>query len=164
MKKAIIWFFSHPVWAGVAGLCAVLGLLVSLSQSETDSTTDPESKKDSNPDPIPSHINGPQPPPVPVPDSVSSSEIRDGFSVFEEQVFKLCGYQEFTSVITKSEAGQPAIKVRSMDRNIPDRPLRGYERIVPVNVIVELFPDCYVSLNYEKVAGTVRVVVAYHRR
>jgi hypothetical protein len=83
--------------------------------------------------------------------------------VFEEQSFEFCGYQGFTANIAKTTDGKPAIKIRSMDRNIPDRPFRGYENILPVNQMVELWPNCRALFKYESLAGTHRIAISYFK-
>ncbi len=83
--------------------------------------------------------------------------------VFEEQIFELCGYQEFTAKVAKTTDGKSAIKIRSMDRSIPNRSFRGYDKIVPINEMVELWPNCSAAFKYESLASTKRIVISYLR-
>jgi len=83
--------------------------------------------------------------------------------VFEEQAFELCGYQEFTANVTKTTDGKPAVKIRSMDRSIPNRPFRGYEKIIPVNQAVEIWPNCRAMFKYENLASTKRIAISYFK-
>lgn len=171
MKRAFVWFFSHSVWTGIAGLCALIALIAPLS--ERDGTN---SNKGDDVEATENGVADKDKPENGTKDSEDNfvtknstesnhvSEKTKVFAVFEEQEFELCGYNKVTARIIRTPGSDQKIKIRSMDKRIPNRPFRGYERIVRAEENIELWPDCHVALKIENLPNTTRIVISHQRR
>ena len=88
-------------------------------------------------------------------DSSSNSIWREDIAEFIDNPFDLCGFKGFTASLANSST--TVINIRSTDRSIPDRPFRGFEKLVPIDQLIELFPGCTVRVNSIKTNSTPRI-------
>lgn len=91
----------------------------------------------------------------------TESVVRWGrdFTVFEELLFSLCGFQGFSAAAQHSNGEGTILRLRSNDRSIPDQPFRGFDKQVLTKKITELLPNCWVRFDHEITASVARIRV-----
>ncbi|WP_148040261.1 hypothetical protein [Marichromatium sp. AB31] len=90
------------------------------------------------------------------------SETANHQKIIEEIVFpgesiKICSYNGFSAERYDSE-----ITITSTDPKIPDTKLRGYEKTLPTNKWIELWPHCKVKFTLlEERKGIYQISISY---
>lgn len=79
------------------------------------------------------------------------------FGIFEEERFNLCGYEKFSAQISSNST---KIIISSLDRNIPDRGFRGYEKELTLHTPIQLWHNCLVAVDINITQGIRRIILS----
>lgn len=82
----------------------------------------------------------------------------NAFGVFENEKFELCGFDNFQASVSFRD--DMSIRLHSSDKRIPDRKFTGFVMVLPLEKVVELWPNCLVAFDYEDLAGVRRIAVS----
>ena len=97
------------------------------------------------PDPKPGRATGP----------VGEAAAPRIVSVFENETFELCGFGGFKASMIAGRVG-----LASLDRGVPGRSFRGYEKALPLDMPVELWKDCTVTASLAARGGVSRITLS----
>lgn len=92
--------------------------------------------------------------------ATATSEPRERkFTVFFDNLFELCGYQEVSLTQAASNIDSSSITILVGDRSFPKWTVQGYRRSIATDQVIKLWHECEAEFTIERSAGKDSVTI-----